>query len=191
MIDRVISVPPFETERLLLTAVTLADVDAYQRYFVDYEVIRFLSNRVPWPYPEEGVMTFIRDVVVPNQGKDQWLWALRLKTNPDELIGVVHLFREGCPEHRGFWLGRKFWGRGFMTEAVAPVTEYAFEQLGFETLVFSNARGNDRSRRIKEKTGAQFVGIQPVQFVDPDFVEAEVWSLSKTDWLRALRNTKE
>ena len=37
-----------------------------------------------------------------------------------------------------------------MNEAAAVITNHAFEQLGFEELVFSNVVGNTASRRVKE-----------------------------------------
>ena len=69
-----------------------------------------------------------------------------------------------------------------MTEAIAPVTEYAFSELDFEKLIFSNAKGNDKSRRIKEKTGAIFIKTEPASFVDPAYCELEIWELSRNHW---------
>ena len=69
-----------------------------------------------------------------------------------------------------------------MTEAVIPIMDYAFDVLGFEVLVFSNALGNDRSRRIKEKTGAKLIRTEPAQFVDPAFTERELWELTAAAW---------
>ena len=77
-----------------------------------------------------------------------------------------------------------------MTEAVEPVMNYAFEKLGFDRLVFSNALGNTKSRRIKEKTGASLVGTHPAQFVSPDYTEAETWELTKADWI-SFKSNKE
>lgn len=110
------------------------------------------------------------------------VWGIFLKEAPDELIGAVDLWREGKPEHRGFWLGRKYWGQGFMTEAVEPVMDYAFDELGFDVLIFANAVGNIGSRRIKEKTGARLLRVEPAKFVDPKFTEHEIWELRKEDW---------
>ncbi len=70
-----------------------------------------------------------------------------------------------------------------MTEAVEPVMDYAFNSLEFESLVFANALGNTRSRRVKEKTGARFVDVRPVSCVDPEYTQQEVWTLSKDDWI--------
>ena len=69
-----------------------------------------------------------------------------------------------------------------MTEAVEPLMDYAFDHLGFDTLIFSNALGNTKSRRIKEKTGARLIGTRPAKFVSQDYTEAETWELTKEDW---------
>lgn len=182
MCKPVIYPPPFTTQRLLLKAVSEKDIPSYERYFIDYEVIRHLSSIVPWPYPEDGVRDFLQNIILPKQGLDRWVWGIFLLQNPEELIGVVDLWRPGKPENRGFWLGRPFWGRGIMTEAVKPIIDFAFRTLGFEQLVFANAKGNIKSRRIKEKTGAKFSRIEPASFVDPQYKEHEIWELSKTDW---------
>jgi [ribosomal protein S5]-alanine N-acetyltransferase len=183
-------VPPFTTARLLLRAMELTDAPAYERHFVDYEVIRELSAHVPWPYPAGGVREYLATRVLPLQGKDKWDWGIFLREQPTELIGSVGLWRPGKPENRGFWLGRKYWGRGIMTEAVAPVMDYAFAELGFEQLVFANAKGNARSRRVKEKTGARLLRVEPAQFVNPAYTEHEVWELTKGEWLRQRAHTE-
>ena len=71
-----------------------------------------------------------------------------------------------------------------MTEAVEPVTTYAFVELGFEALVLANALGNVRSRRVKEKAGARFLRVEPAKYVDPQFTEQEIWVLEKSAWLQ-------
>ena len=175
-------IPEFRTERLFLRGIRESDSASYKKHFVDYEVIRYLSSTVPWPYPEDGITQFIRGHILPNQGNNRWGWGIFLKESPDEMVGGVELWRPGTPENRGFWLGRKYWGMGIMTEAVFPVTECVFNELGFEVLVFSNALGNTRSRRVKEKTGARLLRVEPAKFVDPTFTEHEIWELSKIDW---------
>ncbi len=175
--------PTFETERLLLKEVTRADIPAYKKHFVDFEVIRHLSGAVPWPYPDDGVEQFLENVIFPAMGKTRWMWGLFLKERPDELIGAVDLWWEGRPEHRGFWLSRAHWGKGLMTEAVVPITNYAFSELGYEKLVFSNGLGNDRSRRIKEKTGARLVEVRPTDVNDRDrYTQQEIWELTREAW---------
>lgn len=175
-------IPTFETKRLILRGIQLSDAESYEKHFVDYEVIQHLSSAVPWPYPQGGVHYFLEKIILPSQGKDRWTWGLFLKENPEELIGCVDLWREPRPENRGFWLGKKFWSKGLMTEAVEPIMDYAFDHLNFDKLILSNAVGNVRSRRVKEKTFATFIGTRPAKFVRPDYTETELWEVTKSSW---------
>lgn len=176
------TIPHFTTERLLLKGISEDDAESYEKHFVCYEVIGELTDMVPWPYPAGGVKEYIKNSVLPNQGIHLWCWGIYLKENPSEVIGAIHLRREGNPGHRGFWLGKDFWGKGYMTEAVRPINDYAFNQLGFNRMIITNAVGNIRSRRIKEKNGADFIGTEPARFVNPNYIEREVWVLTKEKW---------
>jgi RimJ/RimL family protein N-acetyltransferase len=175
------AIPDLVTPRLSLRGVTPADIPAIQRQFADYEVIRELTAAVPWPYPADGAANFVRNALA-EQGVGRWVWGLFLRAAPEALIGVIDLRRDGAGENRGFWLARPFWGQGLMTEAAEAVTGHAFSALGFETLIFTNARGNLRSRRIKEKSGAMLLRTEPAGFVDPAYTEQEVWELTRTAW---------
>lgn len=168
------AIPTLNTQHLLLKGITLEHALSYQKHFVDYEVIRHLSTAVPWPYPENGIIDFINNFILPKQDKNRWFWGLFLKSNSNELIGGIDLWRDGIPENRGFWLGKQFWNRGIMTEATTAVNDYAFDSLAFEKLIFSNALGNQASRRVKEKTGAKFIRTEPALFVDPQYTEREL-----------------
>lgn len=177
-----IATPSLETARLLLKPPVLEDVAAYTRYFVDYEVIRHLSAGVPWPYPEGGVAEYLSELASSSQGHDRWMWGIFERVRPDELIGAIELWRPGTPENRGFWLGRAFWGRGYMSEALEPIMDHAFERLGFDRMVLSNAKGNLRSRRVKERVGARWLRCEPADFVDPTYRERELWELTAEAW---------
>jgi len=171
-----------QTQRLILRPITLDRADAYEKLFVDYRVIRYLSNAVPWPYPEGGVAEYLKSSILPFQGTEHFLYGLFAKEHPQELMGAMGLWRTGCPEHRGFWLGHEYWGNGYMTEACEEINRLAFEELAYEKLIFSNAKGNLASRRVKEKTGAILIGEKDTEFVDPQFTVSELWELSKEAW---------
>lgn len=175
-------VPLLLTERLRLEPLSMEHATSYREHFVDYEVIRHLSSTVPWPYPEDGVETYFRDHVLRGMGESCWHWALCLLDKPGETIGSVGLFWPGIPENRGFWLGRAFWGKGYMGEAVEAVNTFAFTELGCEQLILSNAVGNRRSRRVKERNGAVYMGVAPSGFVDPEYTESERWLLTRDAW---------
>jgi len=175
------TIPTFETERLFLKPISLNDVAAYEKGFVDYEVIRHLAAHVPWPYPADGVQDFIENYLLPRQGKSNWCWGIFLKPDQKELIGSIEI-RLSKTDNRGFWLAKKHWGKGYMSEAAGPIMAYAFEELSFEKMIFTNAKGNQRSRRIKEKTGAKCIGVKPAKFTDPQYTDSEIWELTKEQW---------
>lgn len=174
----------FTTDRLILKSITEKDIPSYEKYFIDYDVVRYLSNIVPWPYPEEGVRWFLENDIWPRNGKDKWTWGIFLKVNKEEMIGAIEFYREGHPENRGFWLGKPFWGKGIMTEAVERINQHTFEDLGFEKLIFANGVGNFASRKVKEKTGCKYLYEEDATFVSSEFTKTEYWELTKEEWLK-------
>lgn len=175
--------PTFHTARLVVRPLRESDLPALQRNFEDYETVRFLAAVVPWPYPKDGAITWHKDIMQPGQGTQKWTWAICQKEAPDDLIGVIEIFRDACPSNRGFWLDRRFWGKGYMQETVEVINDFAFDTLGFERLLLDNAVGNTRSARIKEKSGARLIEVTDAKFVDPSITRIERWELTKAMWL--------
>jgi ribosomal-protein-alanine N-acetyltransferase len=187
---RALSVPTLETERLILRELVESDAPAYQKHFANWEVVKTLANVLPWPYPEGGALDYIRNFVVPYQGKAKWVWAITLKENPTELVGALDLWRNANPSNRGFWLAHHLWGQKLMSEAVVATTEFAFNNLGFEELHLSNATGNPASGRLKEKFGAVKVDVVPYSFMSSEYTHSERWILTKEAW-RNYRATNQ
>lgn len=174
--------PKFETPRLILRDVSVEDAPSYQEGFANYNVVRYLNHNVPWPYPNNGAKEFIKNIIIPTQGKNNWHWGIVLKDKPNKIIGTINLWKEGRPDNRGFWLAEPFWGNGLMAEATYPVNDFAFNTIGMKELILSNAVENDRSRRIKERTGCRYLKTIPFKFVDSGIHSCELWSLSKEAW---------
>jgi RimJ/RimL family protein N-acetyltransferase len=174
-------IPILETRRLLLKPVELADAAQVQLLFPHWEIVRHLSHTVPWPYPPDGAHNFFRDVVLPNMARgDSWNWTLRLKTNPDQIIGSIALSR-AKDKNRGFWLGLPWQGQGLMTEAADSVTDYWFHVLGFPVMRIPKAVANIASRRISEKQGMRLVGTEERNYVSGRLM-SEIWEITAEEW---------
>jgi hypothetical protein len=52
------------TDRLLLQPLRLADAEQAQRLFPQWEIVRFMTTLIPWPYPADGTLRFYRDVAL-------------------------------------------------------------------------------------------------------------------------------
>jgi len=57
----------------------------------------------------------------------------------------------------GYVLSKPYWGQGLMTEAVNAVMNYCFRELKYDFLTCAHFVRNDRSRRVIEKSGFQFL----------------------------------
>ena len=58
----------------------------------------------------------------------------------------------------GYWLGEQFWGRGIMTEAVAAVTDFCFDDFPLRRMSAEVFANNPASARVLEKAGFTFEG---------------------------------
>ena len=90
--------------------------------------------------------------------KDDWYrFALVLK-DTGELIGTTLIYFEdevNCWEI-GYNLGRKYWGKGYTTEAVRKLIEFAKEELGITEIVGRYAKENPKSGKVMEKVGFKY-----------------------------------
>jgi [ribosomal protein S5]-alanine N-acetyltransferase len=175
------------TSRLELRPLELADADQTQKLFPHWEIVKYLNNRVPWPYPDDGALTYYRESALPAMARgEEWHWSLRLKNDPAQLIGAIGLIK-GDADNRGFWMGLPWQGQGLMSEAVDVVTDYWFDVLGFELLRAPKAIANAASRRISEKSGMRVVAIEKRDYVSGSLA-SEIWEITADEW-RARRKT--
>ncbi|HEX8068540.1 MAG TPA: GNAT family N-acetyltransferase [Pyrinomonadaceae bacterium] len=159
-----------ETERLLLRPPALGDAPAiYETYARDPEVTRYLIWR---PHrsladTEEFLRAHLaRRVADADDAAAQGSvevsaevsWVLILKEG-DQLAGMLAVhpaeFRVGL----GYVLGRAYWGRGLMTEAVRAVTELALAQPEVFRVWAVCDVDNRASARVLEKAGLAREGV--------------------------------
>jgi [ribosomal protein S5]-alanine N-acetyltransferase len=181
-------VPPLETPQLVLRPMEFADVPQVQAVFPQWEIVKYLTASVPWPYPADGAEFFFREIALPRRERgEEWLWTIRLKNKPEAIIGAITL---GKSEHenRGFWLDPRFHGQDYMTEACDAVTDYWFDVLKFPVLRAPKAVANEASRRISIRQG-----MRVIERMERDYVSgrlpAEVWEITAEEWrARKSRN---
>lgn len=180
---KIIETPTLETERLILKPVEIADAPAVQKHFNNWNIIKNLLDTVPWPYPDNGAEDYLKNRVMPQIKKGEThVWSIRQKQKPDDLIGLIeyrHVTERD--DNRGFWLAEPYWKQGYMTEAVARVNDFIFDDLGVERIVVCNFEGNQGSRRVKEKTGATFIGTCEKSHHEGK-VRSEMWEITAENW---------
>ncbi|NVN10973.1 GNAT family N-acetyltransferase [Nguyenibacter vanlangensis] len=174
------AIPTLETRRLILRPLDLSDAAAVQEIFPRWEIVQFMST-IPWPYPADGALTFIRDMALPEMEEGTaWHWSIRPNGAADQLIGIISLTDEP-DNNRGFWLAPEWQGRGLATEAANAVTDYWFETLGRTVLRVPKAIANVPSRRISESAGMRIVASGDRDFVSGR-LPVEIWEITREEW---------
>lgn len=180
-------IPILETRRLTLRPLDLSDIDAVQEVFPRFEIVQFMSRMIPWPYPADGALTFIRDIAIANvEAGIAWHWSIRPLEAPERLIGIISLMDEP-DNNRGFWLVPEWWGRGLTTEAAKVVTDYWFETLGKSVLRVWKATANIPSRRISERSGMRIIASGNREYVS-GLLPADLWETTREEWLATRQN---
>ena len=141
-----------ETERLVLRPWREDDAADLYKYASDPQVgpaAGWASHR-----DEADSLNVLRTILM-----DDHTWAITVKPS-DEPVGSIGVFPGKQPEQRGgyeigYWIGRPFWGRGYVPEAVRALMSLYFS-LGAERVWCAHAEANDKSRRVIEKCGFSY-----------------------------------
>jgi RimJ/RimL family protein N-acetyltransferase len=151
--------PVIATRRLELRPLRPDDARPMQTYAADWDVARMLAL-VPHPYPEGEAEAFIEDMARAPDDEVPWhVFAIDL----DGFIGTLGITSDNRftadPVSIGYWIGKPFWGRGLMSEAVEGVLrDYVFGTLGMRVVTSGMYADNPASLRVQEKLGFVRVG---------------------------------
>jgi len=144
--------PTLQTERLLLDAFTLDDVESVQSLAGDPEVARTTAN-IPHPYPDEAAEAWIRSHAPAHKEKGHV--ALAIREPQKGLVGAISLGVDSYNRHAeaGYWVGRAHWGHGYATAALRALIAYGFAELALERIFARHLACNPASGRVMEKAG--------------------------------------
>jgi [ribosomal protein S5]-alanine N-acetyltransferase len=157
-----------ETERLILRAVEEDDAPDLFPIMNDPEVTENLL--LPHPYPEERVTQWIISGREALQRAERYEIAVVPK-DTGRAIGVCSLYRVSW-EHMSaelvYWIGKEYWGKGYITEAARRMLEFGFKELGLERICVGCFARNTASERVIEKLGFKPEGLARGEFKKGD-----------------------
>ena len=136
--------------RLALSPLAGEQAPALFELLNDWEVVRMLSD-VPWPLRFEDVRSFLESKHAATED-----FIVMADAAP---IGVMGIKRPGSGEpprkmpRLGYWIGRRYWGQGYATEAVSMLVERAFQRHPHDRVGAGIFQDNPRSQRVLEKLG--------------------------------------
>lgn len=149
-----------ETDRLILRRYVIEDADAmYKNWASDSEVTKFLTWQ---PHSSVEVSRGIIENWLKEYSDEKYYqWAIVLKDNGNEPIGdisVVHMKEDISMVHIGYCLGRAWWRRGIMSEALKAVTDFMFDTVEVNRVESRQDPMNPNSGKVMQKCGMKYEG---------------------------------
>ena len=155
MIASTLSPPVLSTPRLTLRAPRATDAPRLAALVDDIDIAR-MTTGIPHPYPADAAEGFIERRVGADRGREAF-FALDI---PGEgFAGAVGF--DPSPvggTEIGYWLGRPYWGRGLMTEAVSTALAWAGDVWGRRYILAGHFADNPASGRVLVKAGFLYTG---------------------------------
>jgi RimJ/RimL family protein N-acetyltransferase len=151
-------VPVLSDDAVTLRAHTEADIDPVHEMCQDPEMQRWTT--IPVPYLREHAVNFLTEII-PNGWRDGGTWAWAIEYD-GQYAGTIDLRDgEGGVGEVGFAVAPAARGAGVMTRALKLVVRYAFDELGWDRVIWRAFVGNWGSRRVAWKAGFRGLVVVP------------------------------
>ena len=83
----------------------------------------------------------------------------------------------------GYWLGKKFEGRGVITKACQAIIDYGFTERNLNRIEIKCAAGNVRSQAVPERLGFTKEGLlRQAELLKTGYVDLYIYSLLRQEW---------
>ncbi|WP_042364034.1 GNAT family N-acetyltransferase [Streptacidiphilus neutrinimicus] len=149
------------TDRLLLRPPAQEDIDPLLEMNTDPEVMRYIGDGSLGPVDRESTAAIVSraregwarngfgmlSVITRDGGKYAGWVTLAVPRFLPQILPAVEI---------GWRFRRGFWGRGYATEAAAPLLDFAFAEAELDRVVSIRHPDNHRSGRVMEKLGLRF-----------------------------------
>ena len=144
----------FKTKRLILRHWQESDAES----LFEYARCPDVGPIAGWQ-PHKSVEQSRSIIQTALSGKEAYAVCLQAD---NKAIGAIELIFECALTQNsdecmlGFWIGKPFWGQGFIPEAARELLRRAFEDLGVNKVWCAYYDGNIKSKRAQEKLGFRY-----------------------------------
>jgi RimJ/RimL family protein N-acetyltransferase len=141
-------------ERCTIRSWRLDDAESLTQHANNRKVWLALRDLFPHPYTIQDAHEFLQRAI-----SEQPMTKFCIEVDGIAVGGIG--VRLGQDVHRhtaslGYWLGETFWRRGIMSEAVAALTDFCFDNFPLRRISAEAFANNPASVRVLEKTGFSF-----------------------------------
>jgi len=180
--------PQLETERLLLRMLTYDDIDTIFPVFSSEEVLRYITaHPVKNADDVKGLIDWGNGLLGKKMGT---MWGIFSKKGGSFIGEVNYISRKdnnfAQAVHRGeigYEMDPRYWGKGFMSEALQRVILHIFSDTGIDRIEAMIHPENARSHNVVARLGFHKEGtLRSYEIWEGEHRDMVLYSLLKTEW---------
>ena len=145
-------------ERIILRPLQKEDAGSLFNHANDLDIARY--TLLPHPYTLKTALDFINITKKNREKKKAFEFGIELMET-EKIIGMISLMNideKNKNAEIGYWLGKKYWGKGIMREAVKLILQFGFKKLKLERIYAKVLHPNVASAKLLEKSGLRYEG---------------------------------
>lgn len=181
--------PTINTERLLLRALEMDDVNEIFLLRTDERVLRFL-DRPPIIFKEEAA-AYIKNIHNLANNSEAILWGISIKSDK-KIIGTIcfwHFEKENYRAETGYVLHPDHHGKGIMQEAMSAILDYGFNIMKLHSVTANVNPENIASKQLLEKCGfTQEAYFRENFFYNGRFLDTAIYTIVKRETFPLAHN---
>jgi len=172
-----------KTERLTLRRIEIADAEMmFRNWANDDEVTRYMRWQAHKDAEESK--TIIKEWFENYKNNHTYHWGICLENG--EMIGslgVIIIAEYDYKGEIGYCVGRKWWGKGYVSEAVKAVIDYMFTNTDIERIEAYHAVENPASGKVMQKAGMVFEGHARHKFKNNyGYYDSDMYGIIREMW---------
>ena len=176
------SMPTLETPRLILRRIAMSDAKDIFAYSCDEEVAR----HVLWSAQKDisEAKEYCRFMMRKYRYDEPSSWGI-IEKKTGKLVGTIGFMdynEDNATVEVGYSLARWLWNGGYMTEALARVIDYAFENMDINRIEAQHELANPSSGRVMEKCGMRKEGeLRQRLYNKGKYVDVALYAILRSD----------
>ena len=166
-----------ESKRLYFRPFRESDAPSVFEYSKDSETVKYLT----WE-PHKSVDQSLFGII--NYLSKNGAYAIVLKEN-NKLIGSIDLrIIDSDSASFGYVINKKYWNKGYMSEALYRMFEYLFDEVGIKQIIGCHESANIASGKVMMKCGMKWSHLVKNEEINHKIADYDHYIIKKEDWIK-------
>lgn len=177
-----------ETERLCIRDHKWEDIETHHKLLSDEEVMYYLQDikTTSWTSSRENLMKAMEEE--NRSRREHYFFRIEDKITHEHIGEIGYTITDftllGACVNLGYFSYKKYWNKGYMTEAVNEVLRFAFEENHVYRVATGCLKENKASERVMQKCGFTKEGeLKKKEWHDGQMRDRVIYRMLKEEWL--------